>query len=271
MPPHMLLASLLKAAQTRPDIHFRGSSRYDSLADPAIEEDMLSLVQAMAMFPETQHKGQAEIDAIVGSDELPSAKHLPHLRYINGMAKESIRWMPTAINGAIPHATREEDTYRGFRIPKGATIVLAVWSANHDLKDFSDPRTFNPDRQVQDTSLFESATAQKPAERGQWGFGSGRRMCPGMHVAQNTLLLAISRILWAFQIEPAKGERGNEIGIDRDAVVGGLAAAPAPFLCSIKPRSEERAALVRAEWAKAQEELLDGEGNYKHVVIEKAA
>lgn len=45
---------------------------------------------------------------------------------------------------------------------------------------------------------------------------------PGMHVAHNTLLLSISRILWAFDIQKAKDADGKEIDIDRDAFVGGL-------------------------------------------------
>lgn len=137
--------------------------------------------------------------------------------------------MPTGINGAIPHATAKEDFYGKYRIPQGSTVVLAVWSANHNETDFDDPREFRPERHNPDTSIFEASNSATPSERGQWSFGSGRRMCPGMHVANNTLLLSIARILWTFNIHRAKDEYGNVISIDRDAMVGGLAAAPAPF------------------------------------------
>ncbi|GIZ39957.1 hypothetical protein CKM354_000331600 [Cercospora kikuchii] len=220
-------------------------------------------IKAMAMFPEVQRKAQEEIDSIVPSDELPSGKHLKEMKYINCTAKETVRWMPTAINGAIPHAAMNEDHYHGYRIPKGATIVLAVWSANHNPKDFDEPREFRPERQDPNTTIFESQNVAKPSDRGQWGFGSGRRICPGMHVAHNTLLLSISRILWAFDIQKAKDANGKEIEIDRDAFVGGLAAAPAPFQCTIRPRSEARAKLVRKEWERISAELLDSEGNYR--------
>lgn len=222
----------------------------------------------MALHPEVMQRAHEFIDSVVSEDELPSSKHLPNLGYINALAKETIRWMPTAINGAIPHATLKEDHYRGFRIPQGATIVLAVWSANHDENYFLDPRTFNPERQVPDTSLFESATATSPKERGQWGFGSGRRMCPGMHVASNTLLLAIARIVWAFNISIAHDESGNVIPIDRDAMVGGLAAAPAPFRCDIKPRSAGRAALIQREWQNLSTQCLGTDGSYIKNILE---
>lgn len=183
----------------------------------------------MALYPDAQKKVQAELDEVVGAQELPSSKHLEFLKYVNCTAKECVRWMPTAINGAIPHATVEEDQYRGFRIPAGATIVLAVWSASHDPKDFDDPRTFRPERQNPDTTIFEASNAASPKDRGLWGFGSGRRICPGMHVAHNTLMLAIARLLWAFDISKAEDSNGNAVEIDRDAMAGGLAAMPAPF------------------------------------------
>ena len=61
-----------------------------------------------------------------------------------------------------------------YRIPKGATIVLAVWSANHNENDFDDPRDFRPERHNPDTSIFESSNSSSPQERGHWSFGSGK-------------------------------------------------------------------------------------------------
>ena len=137
--------------------------------------------------------------------------------------------MPTSINGAIPHASINDDNFNGYHIPAGAGIVLAVWSANNDSSNFANPRLFEPNRQNQKTTLFESAHSNDVNERGQYTFGAGRRMCPGMHVAENTLLLAITRILWAFEISRPVDHQGEEIYIDPDAVTQGLAAAPMPF------------------------------------------
>ncbi|KAH7072427.1 cytochrome P450, partial [Paraphoma chrysanthemicola] len=226
------------------------------------------LFKAMALFPEAQKKAQAELDEVVGATELPSSKHLENLKYINCTAKECVRWMPTAINGAIPHATVHDDQYRGYRIPAGATVVLAVWSASHDPKNFDDARTFRPERQNPDTTIYEATNIASPKERGLYGFGAGRRICPGMHVAHNTLMLAIARILWAFNIAPAEDEAGNPVTIDRDAVAGGLAAMPAPFKCKIIPRSEKRAALISKEWSALSAKCLDEEGNYKQSMFD---
>jgi len=45
-----------------------------------------------------------------------------------------------------------------------------------------------------------------------WSFRSGRRVCPGMHLAEWTLSLAIVRILWAFKVGKEKGENGKRCG-----------------------------------------------------------
>ena len=91
--------------------------------------------------------------------------------------------MPTAINGAMPHAARDADVYEGHVIPKGATIVLATWSCNNDPELFRDPRTFDPSRQMVDKSIGEDAVASDYRQRSSWTFGAARRLCPGIHVA----------------------------------------------------------------------------------------
>nr|GFD61225.1 geraniol 8-hydroxylase-like [Tanacetum cinerariifolium] len=48
----------------------------------------------MLLFPEAQKKAQQELDAVVGSDTLPSHGHLAGLPYLNAVAKETLRWLP---------------------------------------------------------------------------------------------------------------------------------------------------------------------------------
>lgn len=42
-------------------------------------------------------------------------------------------------------------------------------------------------------------------------FGFGRRICPGMHLGLNSLYITISRMLWAFDIKPAKDQFGADL------------------------------------------------------------
>jgi hypothetical protein len=91
----------------------------------------------MLLFPETQAKAQAEIDRVVGTNRLPTFEDQSKLPYIDQLIREVIRWQPVTPLGvcfcffllvwielfsAVPHTCLQDDTYRGYRIPKGAIV-----------------------------------------------------------------------------------------------------------------------------------------------------
>ena len=55
----------------------------------------------MVLFPEVQAKAQAELDAVVGSERLPSFNDRDSLPYINAVWKEVLRWHPVAPLGTV--------------------------------------------------------------------------------------------------------------------------------------------------------------------------
>lgn len=167
-------------------------------------------------------------------------------------------WMPTTILGAVPHATTADDRYKGFLIPKGAGVMNNAWAINMDPTRAPEPRKFNPDRHVNDRlSLYDSASNPDGTKRDQFTFGAGRRICPGMHVAERSLFLGIARILWAFDIVPKTGADGKPILPDQEKLTQGFVCMPEIFAASIVPRSAERADIVRREWRVCEETLLD--------------
>jgi cytochrome P450 len=86
---------------------------------------LVGFVQAMLIRPEVAKAAQEELDRVCG-DRFPDLNDVPNLPYIRACAKESLRWMPGFFLG-IPHAVTKEDTYQGYRIPKGAIVILNVW------------------------------------------------------------------------------------------------------------------------------------------------
>lgn len=104
------------------------------------------------------------------------------------------------------------------------------------------------------------------AERDHYTFGAGRRICQGLHVADDFLFLSIARLMWAFKFDRAVDpQTGKEIVPDRLDLIGGLLVQPAPFKMNITPRSEKRAQMVRDAWRECQEQKLDGEMQWKSV------
>lgn len=159
--------------------------------------------------------------------------------------------------GAVPHAVTQDDKYMGYHIPAGAGILNNVWAIHQDESRFPEPRKFNPERYKDDYQTFSEAASNPDAnKRDSFTFGAGRRICPGMHVAERSLFLGISRILWAFSIEPTTDATGQPILPDPDKLTQGFVCMPEPYQAKITPRSKERARLVEEEW-RAAEKLLN--------------
>lgn len=212
----------------------------------------------MLLYPEVQRKAQEHIDSVVGPGRPPTMDDEPNLPYMLSLMKETLRWMPTTILGAVPHAATAADSYKGYVIPAGAGVMNNVWAINMDPERSPNPRKFDPSRYEDDhLGLYDSASNPDGAKRDHFTFGAGRRICPGIHVAERSLFLAMSRLLWAFDITPAKDSNGNPILPDQDKLTQGFVCMPEPYPAKITPRSPERAEIVRNEWKNAERELLD--------------
>jgi len=99
-----------------------------------------------------------------------------------------------------------------------------------DPKRHPNPRAFDPARYADDfQTASECTTNPDPTKRDQFVFGAGRRVCQGMHIAERSLFLAISRLLWGFDFSKALDSHGNEITPDIDDLTEGLFVFPRPF------------------------------------------
>ncbi|KAF2852521.1 cytochrome P450 [Plenodomus tracheiphilus IPT5] len=225
---------------------------------------LVGFIQALLLHPTLAPKLQTQLDLTCGP-HLPTLSHAPSLPLIHSCIKESLRWMPTAILG-IPHAATQPDSYLGYTIPKGAGVIYNVWSIHMDPARHPNPTLFNPDRYKNDVqTAAEAANNADPALRDHFGFGVGRRVCQGMHIAERSLFLAIARVLWAFDVVPFVEEEGGRDGVPRMGdLTEGLLVQPKPFKARFVPRSRERVDVLRREW-EGVEGLLDEEGQWRGV------
>lgn len=225
---------------------------------------LYGFVQAMLLFPEAQKKLQAHIDEVMG-DRRPSMDDYSRLPYVRCCIKETLRWMPTTIL-AFPHAVTQDDMYLGYRIPKGSAILINAYAIQMDPQRHPEPRRYNPDRYIgDDLSLAESSANPDAAKRDVFVFGGGRRICAGIHVAERSLFLGVARLMWAFDIVPAKDESGNDVLPDPEKLTQSFVCMPEPFQATIRPRSEEKARLIREIWKDAQAELDPKTAQWKSV------
>ncbi|KAK7046397.1 cytochrome P450 [Favolaschia claudopus] len=217
-----------------------------------------SFVLGMLANPAAQRKAQALIDAVTGGKSLPDYADRDALPYVDAIVKEVLRWKNVGPM-AIPHFLAVEDEYQGYRIPANSIVVGNTWAILHDETVYPDPYAFNPER-----FLREDGTLNPEVPSPDEAFGYGRRRCPGRHMADAGLWVAIASILASFDITKAMDEHGREIepSYEFDAgfikyvslslmlcskpMCGILYSAPLPFKCSIQPRSQKMAELVRA-------------------------
>lgn len=224
--------------------------------------EMYGFSQAMLLYPATQRRGQAEVDALCGDSRCPTLADIDKLPYVRACVKETLRWMPATILGASPHALIQDEEFMGYHLPKGASITLNVWTIHRDPHRYPNPTEFCPERFLGDTtSSSESAALPDVSQRDHFGFGAGRRICPGMHVADSTLLLAVASMLWALNFSPKMGEDGQPILPLQDQFDPRFAVHPKDFEVEVTPRNEKRAALVREMWDGARQEL-DEKGQF---------
>lgn len=157
----------------------------------------------MAVHPEIQKKAQKEIDQLLGGERLPTLSDQDNLPYISAMIKEIYRFhAPLPIS--VPKLLKEDDNYKGYFLPKGATIIENIWAVFHDPAVYPELHIFNPERFLKNGKLNQSV--KDPEDR---VFGSSRRICSGKHFASHTVFLRIATILATFSIAPGVNDRGE--------------------------------------------------------------
>lgn len=185
--------------------------------------------------PEILAKVQAELTEIVGLNNTVEEAHLPNLKYLNAVVKETLRLHPP-LPLLVPHCPSEPSTIGGYSIPKDARVFLNVYSIHRDPQLWEDPLLFQPER-----FLSESAAAKKMDYLGNQflylPFGSGRRICPGIPLAERTSMLVLASLLHAFDWKLPNGIVKVDFSEKFGIVVKkskSLLAIPSPRLSSLE-------------------------------------
>lgn len=213
-------------------IKWVAASMYAGGADTSVST-MDAFFLAMSLFPDVQRKAQEEIDRVVGNSRLPTFSDRDNLPYINAIVEEAQRWHPIVVMG-LPHATEKEDVINGYRIPKGALLLPALWWFTRDPATYHDPEAFKPERFLE--PYHEPAATS-------FTFGFGRRRCPVIVLADSSLFLTFAQSLAVFDIRKATDVDGNEVKAEHGFACG-IISHPEPFGVKVSARSEKHGMLV---------------------------
>ncbi|TFK23029.1 cytochrome P450 [Coprinopsis marcescibilis] len=197
---------------------------------------------AIASHPEVRRRAQAELDKVVGADRLPTIEDMEELPFITAIVKETLRWV-LALPARVPHFLTEDDTYKGYHIPKNSIVVGNAWAMLRNEEDYPEPDTFKPERFLNaDGSL--NPNVRDPATA---AFGFGRRMCPGKDYAFSIVWLAAASVLSSFDVVDVTDENGVTTDPGKIPFRTGIVRHPDHFRIKFKARS------------RTVEELIDGE------------
>lgn len=216
---------------------------------------MNSLLKHLAKFPEAQATAAEECARVLGDNRMATLDDEQNMPYIRCVIKEILRMCPVAASGMQRQAGGDV-RYKDTIIPKGTMLLANINSLHWDEEKFKDPFTFRPERYLSHTqrSSFYNNNGNSAA-RDHFAFGAGRRVCPGVHLAENGLFLAVANLIWAYEFRPPV-VNGKEIEMDVTdrAFSDGAIRIPMPYKVRIIPRNQTRLALVREEWKRAKQE-----------------
>ena len=180
--------------------------------------------------------------------------------YTRGIVQETLRIIPSTAIG-IQHYTTEPFEYTGYTIPANSIVVINSWalfrgdstdgrSASFQPERWLDEVEGSHDKESTDSALCKNADghlsdnssyrlhAETTRQRQRYVWGAGHRVCPGRHLAESTLWLALAKIIWACKIEPGKGWESKDLELNDDAFETGRIIVPKPFPLCFVPREE---------------------------------
>lgn len=148
--------------------------------------------------PEVMKKVEQELDAVVGKENMVEDSHLSKLPYLHAVVKETLRLHP-ALPLLIPHCPSEPCTVGGFYIPKGARVFINAWAIHRDPTVWENPTEFDPERFLKETVEYNGHNFTYIP------FGSGRRICAGIAMAERMAMLSLASLLHSFHWKLQEG------------------------------------------------------------------
>lgn len=118
----------------------------------------------------------------------------------------------------------QDDHYKGFLIPKGATIMANNWAISRDGEMFPDPEAFRPERWL-DEAGTALRTDDKLLHPMKFAFGFGQRTCPGRYLADALLFSHYCHILRVFDVALPPADAKMKIAADEKMQVKSNGAA----------------------------------------------
>lgn len=149
--------------------------------DQPMQDPNVDRFRATSVY-QLYHKGSDEDSPCVCGPYPPSSR--------SHNAEQLTDFLSLSLPFGVPHRVNQDDWYEGMLIPKDSTVILPTWGIHlSESMGYEKPEQYNPDRFLGFPKLADSyAGSPDYAKRDHYGYGAGRRICPGIHLAERQVL-----------------------------------------------------------------------------------
>lgn len=145
--------------------------------------------------PECLRKVHDEMDRVVGRQRPLQETDLPNLPYLSCVVRETLRLHPLTAT-LFPRRCTQETEIAGYHVPADTIVLVNAKAIHLDPAVWPDAHIFLPDRFLN----WTGSDYMRGLDYRFLPFGSGRRMCPGLHLGSGMLDLALAKLLHSFHV-----------------------------------------------------------------------
>ena len=193
-------------------------------------------VAACVSHPDFVIRMREQLDEVCGREgqtlRLPTFDDYDNLPVVQAAVKELLRWRPLADLG-MPHLLTEDVVFEQYHFPKGTILAWNAWTLSQSADEYSEPDRFYPERFL-NPELDD-------VQKGIWAFGAGRRLCPGLWIANRSLWIVVANLVYCFDL--AYAGPGKLADQNTEFIFTG---SNEPFPMTATPRSKAHAELILA-------------------------
>ncbi|XP_058179329.1 geraniol 8-hydroxylase-like [Rhododendron vialii] len=160
--------------------------------------------------PTILSKAQEEMDQIIEKDRPVEEVDLARLPYLHAIVKETLRLHPPTPL-LLPRKAEEDVDLYGFRVPKGAQVLVNAWAIGRDPGTWDNPELFWPER------FLGSAVDVKGQDFELIPFGAGRRICPAIGLASRMLQLMLASLIHSFEWKLEDGIGAEDVDMEDES------------------------------------------------------
>ncbi|KAI0841507.1 cytochrome P450 [Hypoxylon sp. FL0890] len=190
-----------KTIEAQATVVILAGSETSSVAETAVVYHLLT-------HPDIYMKLQEEIrTTFKNSEDIKLQDVLHKLPYLDAVVQETLRIHAPLANGFTRYVSEKNGAMIcGKCVPQGTVVTINHYCSNTSASNFRDPMEFIPERWMGDARYAnDKRDVVQP-------FSVGPRNCPGQQFALYNIKLALTHLLWRFDLKLGEGTENWAMG-----------------------------------------------------------